>query len=338
MRTKIIATIGPASFAPEVLKPMIEAGIDIARINFSHATYDFYREARKRILAISKKLKKEVKIQQDLRGSSIRVGTLSPDGQLLLEEEEVVFSTQKGCSLPYICIDDPYIHLDVRPGDPIYLTDGLIELEVVRTSGQLIYAKVLRGGRLYSNKSVNAPHTKLTTSGLTKKDIRDAKFAIGEGVDYVAQSCVQSAKDVLRLRKIVGAGVKITAKIEFAIALQSIDEIIRVSDAIMVARGGLGTEVSAEELPFIQKNILRHTAWLGKPCIVATQMLSSMIHNPRPTRAEVSDIANAVWDGADALMVSDETAIGKYPVDVIKTLVKVAARAEHYHFHRPNLL
>lgn len=338
MRTQIIATIGPRSESKEKLEEFIIAGMNIARMNFSHCTYDEYTQRVSHIQSISKKHGKRVAILQDLQGPRIRVGEISPTGKILRDGETVLFSTKETSDESYIYIDDPYIHLDIKPNDPIFLANGEIELLAEEISGNIIRAKVIRGGILYSRKAVNVPNTTLTTSGLTKKDKEDVKFALDFGVDYIALSFVQLAKDVLDLKKMVGDKVKIIAKIESAVALKNIDEIIQASDGIMVARGDLGVEIPMGRIPFIQKNLIKHAIWRGKPAIVATQMLSSMINHQYPTRAEVSDIANAVWDGADAVMLSDETAAGKYPLESLKTIISVVREAEKSYFERSNLL
>lgn len=338
MRTKIIATIGPKSESKEMIRAFVENGMDIARMNFSHCTYDEYRARKALIKEAAMHTGRTVRIQQDLKGPRLRVGTMPEDGRELKDDEDVVFSTDKAALKEgEIYIDDPHIHADIAAGDPIYLVNGEIELVATGSSGKRIMAKVLRGGLLLSNKAVNVPNTKLTTSGLTDKDIEDVKFALGEGVDYIALSFVQSVDDIHRLRGIIGTHpAKIIAKIEMALALKNIDEIIKASDGIMVARGDLGTEISLEKVPFVQKNLIRQATWHGKASITATQMLSSMVNHAHPTRAEVSDIANAVWDGTDAVMLSDESAAGKYPLEALQTLVKVAKEAEESHFKRPN--
>lgn len=338
MRTKIIATIGPRSESKPVLRELIAAGMDIARMNFSHCTYPEYRKRVATIRDLSKRMRKRVAILQDLKGPRIRVGELPKSGRELKDGERVIFTTAAQGPKGSIHIDDPYLHLDMKRGEPIFLTNGIMELTVERVVGEVITAKVVRGGTLFSRKAVNVPATNLTTSGLTEKDIEDVRFALGVGVDYVALSFVQSAKDVEKLRAIVGKKAKLIAKIERGIALKNIDQIIQASDGIMVARGDLGTEVPVEQVPFIQKNLIRHAAWHDRSSIAATQMLSSMIDHPHPTRAEVSDIANAVWDGADAVMLSDETAAGEYPVEALRVMVKVVAQAEQTHFHRVNPL
>jgi len=337
MRTKIIATIGPSSEQPEVLEKMVEAGFDIARMNFSHCTEEEYR-SRKRLLAkFGKKYGKKIAVMQDLQGPRIRVGELPVEGLEIKEGETVVFSTKRESGKGAIFIDNPKLHLELKKGEPIYLANGDMELVTKAIKGDRIHAAVVRGGVLYSRKAVNVPHTKLSISGLTRKDTRDLAFALKEGVDYVAVSFVQTADDIARAKKLVGGRAKVVAKIETALALKNVDAIIQASDAIMVARGDLGIEVPVEKLPFIQKNLIRHAIWHGKPTITATQILTSMVAHPHPTRAEVSDLANAVFDRTDAIMLSDETASGQYPVRALRTAAKVAAQAEAY-MNRENYL
>lgn len=338
MKTKIIATIGPSSDSYEIIEKLVEQGLNIARFNFSHCTFDEFRDRSAKVKKAAAKLKKEVFILQDLQGPRIRVGEIPGGSRKLKDGDSVIFSTKLKNDPEIIFIDEPYLHADIKADELIYLANGDMELVVKKVQGNKIHTEVIRGGILYSRKGVNLPHTKLTTSGLTAKDVKDVKFGLQEGVDYVAISFVQTAEDVLKLKKIVKDKAKVVAKIETAMALKNIDSIIQVSDAIMVARGDLGIEVAEEKLPFIQKNIIRQAAWHGKASITATQMLLSMKESPRPTRAEVSDIANAVLDGTDGVMLSDETASGKYPVQALETLVKVARQAERYYFNKPNLL
>ncbi len=328
MNTKIIATIGPASENKETIENLIKEGVEIFRMNFSHCTYEEYKTRRKIILEAAKKFKKKVKILQDLQGPRIRVGELPKSGKELKDGELVIFTTSQDKSKNFIFIDNPHLHTDISIGDPIYLANGEMELETIKTENTEIHAKVIRGGILYSRKGVNLPKTKLTISGLTDKDIEDVKFSIKEGVDYIGISFVQSKKDVEKLRSIVNKKVKIVSKIETALAVKNADEIIQESDAIMIARGDLGIEIPMEEIPYIQKNLIRHATWHGVPSIVATQMMMSMINHPHPTRAEISDIANAVLDGASVLMLSDETAQGKYPKETIQIMVKTIKHTE----------
>jgi pyruvate kinase len=335
--TKIIATIGPKSESYEMLEKLAEAGMHIARMNFSHCTYDEFTTRKKHLQKIAKKTGKKVEILQDLKGPRIRVGDLPEEGIELQEGEVAVFSTKQEKDSDVIFIDAPHLHLDIKKGHPLYLASGEMELVVRKISGSKIFADVVRGGILYSRKGVNVPDTKLRNSGITAKDIRDIKFGVQQGVEYVAVSFVQSADDIRKTRKYTGSKTKIIAKMETALSLKHMDEIIRESDGIMIARGDLGIEVPVERLPFIQKNLIRHAIWYNTPTITATQMLTSMINHPHPTRAEVSDIANAVFDGTDAVMLSDETAAGQYPVQALKTVAKVVRQAEEY-MRKPNRL
>ena len=334
MRTKIIATIGPVSDSPDMIRRFVEAGMDIARVNFSHCTEKNFLLYQTRIAA-ARRAKRPIPIMQDLQGPRIRVGELPPEGVKLVEGTLVSFSTKRG-DPGAVFVDSPRLHSDVRRGETIYLANGDMELAIIRIAGTRITARVTRGGTLYSRKGVNLPNTKLSNSGLTPKDVRDVRFALKHGVRMFAISFVQTAGDVAALRRIVGPRATIIAKIETALGVKNIDEIIRASDAIMIARGDLGIEIAAEKIPFIQKNLIRHAGWYGKGTITATQMLTSMIDHARPTRAEVSDIANAVWDGTDAVMLSDETASGNHPFEALRTMVRVVAQAESSRFEHPN--
>ena len=346
MRTKIIATIGPVSDSAEMIQRFVDEGMDIARVNFSHCTEENFIKYKKRLAAAGRKAGRKIPIMQDLQGPRIRVGILPAEGHRLIEGETVTFSTKKSDTevgigkgdSRMIFVDSPKLHTDMRVGELIYLANGDMELVVTRIVGNRITARVARGGTLYSRKGVNLPNTKLSNSGLTTKDIRDVAFGLTHGVKVFAISFVQMASDVEALRKIVGPKATIVAKIETALGVKHIDDIIHVSDAIMIARGDLGIEIAAEKIPFIQKNLIRHAGWYGKGSITATQMLTSMIDHQRPTRAEVSDIANAVWDGTDAVMLSDETASGAYPLESLKTMVRVVAQAESSQFERQNPL
>lgn len=341
MRTHIIATLGPKSDTQEIITGLVHAGMNIARLNFSHCTYDQFKSLKEKVFIAAKATGKKVKIMQDLRGPRIRVGTLPAEGVTLSEGETVTFTTNgasKEIATGSINIDDPYLHLSIKVGDPLYLANGELELIVKKISGHEIKAEVIRGGILFSRKAVNVPNTELSVTGPTEKDIADVKFAINEGVDFIAVSFVQTAKDIERLRPIVGDKAKIIAKIETALALRHIDSIIQTADGIMIARGDLGIEIPIEEVPYMQKNLIRQAIWHGKASITATEMLRSMITNERPTRAEVSDVANAVWDGTDAVMLSDETASGNHPVLALKTMAKIVAKAENYHYDRKSLL
>ena len=337
MRTKIIATIGPVSESKEMIYKFVAGGMDIARINFSHCDYGQFLVRKKNIVNAAKKAKRKIFIMQDLQGPRIRVGELPIEGKKLETGMRAVFSTQKG-DTDAIYIESSNLHRDVGVNEPIYLANGDIEVIVKRILGNRIFTEVARGGILYSRKAVNLPHTKLSNSGITSKDVRDVKFALKHGVDFIAISFVQSAEDVNKLKKIVGNKAKIIAKIETKLALKNIDSIINAADAIMVARGDLGIEIPIEQVPFVQKNIIRQANWHGKGVITATQMLMSMINHASPTRADVSDIANAIWDGTDAVMLSDETASGQYPLEALKMMIRVVSQAEKSHFDRLNPL
>lgn len=333
--TKIIATIGPKSEAPDKLLALLEAGVDIIRINFSHASYEQYKRIKKLINDFNKTSERKIKILLDLQGPRIRVGIM-PEGGLILEEgERYDFTYSK---LPYkkggvIPIDNSDLCRDIKKNQPLYLCNGEIELTVKEIKGKIIKAEVIHGGLLSSRKGINVPYTIMKKGGLTPKDIKDLKFGLKAGVDYVGLSFVQTAGDVLKLRRLIGKKnkqVKIVSKIERAIALKNIDRIIIVSDIIMIARGDLGIETPIEDLPIVQKNLIRHAHWHQTPAIIATQVMTSMIKNQSPTRAEISDIANAVLDGGDMVMLSDETAVGDYGLAAVKMLKKVIERTERY--------
>ena len=337
MRTKIIATIGPASDSEEVIYKMILAGMDVARMNFSHASEAWYLTARKRVLSAAKKAKRKVLIMQDLQGPRIRVGVLPPEGKELVTGSITVFSTMKDDPRSTF-IDYPKLHQEIRVGHALYLANGDLEATVTGIKGNRITTRMVHGGTLHSRKGVNVPNTRLSNAGLTAKDIRDLKMAMAHGgTDLVAISFVQTAADVLKLRKIVGDKVKIVAKIETALAVENMDDIIKVSDSVMVARGDLSIELPFEKIPLIQKELIRRARWYGKGSITATQMLLSMVHQPRPTRSEVGDVANAVCDGTDAIMLSEESANGKYPVEAVATMRLIANEAEKSTHLQPNL-
>ncbi len=335
MSTKIIATIGPKTESKQQLRSMIKEGVSFIRVNFSHATYDQYRRVIRHIKDLNKELKTSVRIIQDLQGPRIRVGNLLKDSYLLKKGDEINFkyfknNTEKDKIIP---IDSPSLYKYLKIKDLLFLANGEMELEVLRVESKIIYTKVLKGGLLTAQRGVNLPKTDFKASGLTVKDILDVKFAVKEGVDYIALSFVQRASDIEKLRKLINnPNISIIAKIERRLALDNIDKIIQAADAIMVARGDLGIEVPMEELPIIQKHLVRHAHWHDKPAIIATQVMTSMISNNHPTRAEISDIANAVLDGADMIMLSDETAIGKYPVLAINYLNKTIKRTNQYLF------
>ncbi|MBI4079442.1 MAG: pyruvate kinase [Candidatus Levybacteria bacterium] len=329
-KTKIICTIGPACESEDMLDQLISVGMDIARFNFSHASYDGFVKTHDLIKMLGQKYKKNIEILVDLQGPRIRVGQMPKEGQELKEGTTVVFTSDKE-NKSAIYIDDPYISQNIQIGHPIYLSNGEIELMVIRKKNEEIEAKVIRGGILYSRKAVNVPETVLTTTGLTQKDVKDIWFVLPFGIDYIGQSFIKNAHDIFKLRQLLGnAKAKIIAKIETKQSVHNIDWIVQVADLIMIARGDLGIELPLEDLPLIQKDIINRANIEGKPAIVATQMLSSMVNHHRPTRAEISDVANAVLDGAWGVMLSEETAFGKYPVEAVCYLHKTISKIEEF--------
>lgn len=334
MPTKIIATIGPKSENENKLISLLKAGVDIVRVNFSHASQEQYRRVRKIILKYNKDAKNKVSMLLDLQGPRIRVGTMPKEGIILSEGEVYNFVYSKK---PYqlggvIPIDNQDLSQDIKKGQPLFLCNGEIALTVKSIVGKIITAEVVYGGVLTSNKAINVPETTMRKGGLTPKDIKDVKFGLRAGVEYVGLSFVQTAADIRKLKKLLGkkSGIKVISKIERGIALKNIDKIIIASDLIMIARGDLGIETPVEDLPIVQKNLIRHAHWHQTAAIIATQVMTSMIKNPNPTRAEVSDIANAVLDGADIIMLSDETAVGDYSLEAVKMLKKVIDRTGSY--------
>lgn len=333
MKTKIICTIGPSTQSSAMIHQLIEGGMNIARLNFSHGTYEFHKDAIRKIRDISKELGKNVEILCDLQGPKIRVGEIANEPRKLIDGEKVTLVTpdSKDIGADDIVILDPYLHSDVEPNDIILMDDGNIELKVKEINGFKIVCDILVGGNLYSHKGVNLPLTKTTTSSITEKDEKDLEFIKTQKPDWVAISFVQRVADIEKVRNLAdGMHVKIMSKIERALAMDNLDEIIDNSDGVMVARGDLGVEMPIEKLPFAQKNIIRKCNQKNKFVVTATQMLASMTQAPYPTRAEATDIANAVLDGTNALMLSNETAVGKYPIAAFNTMIKIAKEAEGY--------
>lgn len=338
MKTKIIASIGPKSRNYKTIHSFINNGAEIFRFNFSHATEEEFLEGLKLVRQAAKDLNKKVKVMQDLQGPRIRLGVIPKDGMEIKEGKiyEFAFRKKTNPEKSIIDIDNPYLHIDIKEGDPLFITGGEIKLEVVKVKGQSIFAKAIIGGIIFSHKGINIPKTNLSKGGLTAKDARDARFALKHNIDYIALSFVQGAEDIRKLRKIIGGKkTKIIAKIERAIALDNIDSIIKESDGIMVARGDLGIEIPMEDVPIIQKHLIRQAHWHKKPAIVATQMMTSMINHPNPTRAEVNDVASAVFDRADAVMLSDESAMGEYPERAVSFMDRIINKIESY-IHKPN--
>lgn len=331
MRTKLVCTLGPASRDPEVIRGLLQAGMDVARINFSHGDPEAHARTVATVRQIAREEGRTVAILGDLQGPKLRVGELPPEGIALKPGEEVVLSPAPFAPgrLP---VPHPEILADLKEGQRILLDDGQLELRVARPGRKQVRCQVVVGGRLTSHKGLNLPGASLRISALTEKDRRDARFAVEQGLDFLALSFVRAAQDILELRELLrewGApDLPIVAKIEKAEAIEAFEEILEVADAVMVARGDLGVETSPEEVPFHQKRIIRLCNRVGKPVITATQMLQTMIEHPTPTRAEASDVANAVLDGTDAVMLSGETAVGAYPVEAARTMARICASAE----------
>lgn len=324
---KTICTLGPASFSEEVIEKLVLCGMDVVRLNFSHATYEQFLTIQKIIKKLNEQYGRNVKIMMDLQGPRMRVGKMPEEGKVLEDGQIVTFTTDIH-NTDALFIDDPYLHEDIEVGHPIYLANGDMELTVTEKKGTEITANVVKGGTLFSRKGVNVPDTNLTTSGLTEKDLTDIAFGVEHDVDQIALSFVQDRRDLDRARGMLqGKDIKLISKVERKKAIANIDEIIDASDIVMVARGDLGIELPMEEIPLAQKMIIKKCNEAKKEVIVATQMLLSMTNHHRPTRAEVSDVANAVFDGADYVMLSDETAFGKYPVESLAALVTISQRA-----------
>ncbi len=343
-KTKIVCTIGPASESEEVLEKLIRAGMNVARLNFSHGSHEEHAARIERIRAVSKKVGKIVGILLDTKGPEIRTHKMENDaidlevGQMIDISMKEVLGNKERFSITYEKLIE-----DVKEGSIILLDDGLIELVVknVDKANGLISTYVQNAGTLKNNKGVNVPGVSVQLPGITEKDAKDILFGIEQEVDFIAASFVRRAKDVLEIRELLeknnGSHIQIIPKIENQEGVDNIDEIIQVSDGLMVARGDLGVEIPAEEVPLVQKKLIQKLNDAGKPVITATQMLDSMQRNPRPTRAEASDVANAIFDGTDAIMLSGETAAGMYPVEAVKTMDKIARRTENAVDYRANV-
>jgi pyruvate kinase len=331
-RTKIIATIGPASSSAVVIAKLIRAGMDAARLNFSHGDWNDHTMRIRLIRQEAEKAGKQIAIIQDLQGPKLRVGAMQNDAVPLRRGASVTVTTRKltGTS-SLISLSYSRLTKDLKAGDRILLDDGRLELGVERKSAAGLLCKVVRGGVLRSHKGVNLPGAKLSLPSLSTKDKADLRFGIARGVDYIALSFVRTARDITATRQFLkahGADIPIIAKIEKPEAVHNLDEIIGAADGIMVARGDLGVEMSPEQVPLLQKKIITACNRAEKPVITATQMLESMIENPQPTRAEASDVANAILDGTDCVMLSGETAMGKYPVQSVEVMARFAVQAE----------
>jgi pyruvate kinase len=332
-KTKIICTIGPATESVDKIVQLIEKGMDVARLNFSHNSHSIYKSIIENIRIASKRANKEVAILQDLQGAKVRIGKVVNDAVTLKDGSEFIITTE---DLPVgndkiVSTNHKGITSEAKNGATILLDDGYIILKIKKVTEKEIITTVKKGGILKSNKGIVIPKSISTLPSITEKDIEDLKFGIENGIDLVAISFVRSEKEVIELKaimKVLGKTLPIISKIERAEALDNIDKIIAESDGIMVARGDLGLELDAEKVPIVQREIIRKCRYYGKPVIIATQMLESMINNPRPTRAEASDVAYAVLDGADALMLSAETSIGSYPIEAVDYMNRIILEAE----------
>jgi pyruvate kinase len=331
-RTKIVCTIGPACESLETIEKLIESGMNVARLNFSHGTHEEHLKKIRTIREASERLGKPVAILQDLAGPKIRVGKVREGGVELKGGQEFVLTVreilgdERGVSVNY-----PSLPKEVRPGDTILLADGQIDLQVLGIEGPDIRCRVVIGGILTSHKGMNFPTGTIRASAFTEQDREDLLFGIKNGVDLVGLSYVREAEELRTVKEAIsgaGADIPVIAKIERREALERIDEILSAADGIMVARGDLGVETPLERIPNVQKMLIRKANALGKPVITATQMLRSMVENTRPTRAEVTDVVNAIYDGTDAVMLSEETATGQFPVEALQMMAKIARAAE----------
>jgi pyruvate kinase len=342
-RTKIVATIGPASSSPAVLERLIRAGVDVVRLNFSHGDHPQHLAVMQAARDIAARLCRPVGLLQDLSGPKIRTGRvkdgrpleLRDDARITITTDESVEGTPELISTSYAALPS-----DVAPGNTILLDDGNLELRVEAAADARVECRVVHGGLLTAHKGMNLPGVKLSTPALTEKDRSDLAFGVAHGVDFVALSFVRQAADVEQCKALVaslGASVPVIAKIEKREAVDDLPQILEVADGVMVARGDLGVELSTEEVPTLQKRIIQMANGAGKVVITATQMLESMVENPRPTRAEASDVANAILDGTDAVMLSAETASGRYPVEAVETMSRIGRYTEeHYGLRGPS--
>ncbi|MCM2356610.1 MAG: pyruvate kinase [Geobacteraceae bacterium] len=337
-KTKIIATLGPASSSPQLIERLILAGADLFRLNFSHGSNDAKREAIGTVRRLSETMGRQIGILADLQGPKIRTGRMQ-NGALPLVKGDLLDITTDDILGRRGLISTIYRALpgDVRPGSRILMDDGLIELKVQSVAGNTVHCVVVEGGILKDLKGINLPGVDVSAPSLTDKDRGDLEFCLEMGVDFIALSFVRRGEDVEELKRIIfehGRNTPVVAKIEKPEALRNFKAILKAADAVMVARGDLGVEIAAEKVPLIQKKIIRACNGAGKPVITATQMLESMINHPRPTRAETSDVANAILDGTDAVMLSGETASGQFPVEAVRTMVKVALDVERSELQR----
>ncbi|MGM0651824.1 MAG: pyruvate kinase [Bacillota bacterium] len=331
-RTKIVCTVGPSIETEERIKESITAGMDVARLNLSHSTSEDHIRRLELIRAVSSDMEKNVGFIFDTRGPEVRTGDLQEDHVMLEEGREIILTTEDVIgSAERVGVTYDNLHEDLRPGCRVLIDDGLITLEVIELEGRDIRCRILHGGELRSYKGLNTPGTRINLPAVDDDDRRDIITALEYEVDFLAASFARSVEDILEIRALVedqNGSIMILAKIESLEGVENFEEILEVSDGIMVARGDLGVEIPPEDVPMLQKEFIKKCNLAGKPVITATQMLDSMIRNPRPTRAEASDVANAIFDGTDAVMLSGETAVGRFPVEAIETMSRIAVRTE----------
>lgn len=340
-RTKIVCTLGPSSETKEVISQLVEHGMDVARLNFSHGSYENHAMLIQNVRGVGQEMNRPVAIMQDLQGPKIRIGRMPEEGVVIADEETVVLDTSlsmlEGTRIP---VDFSELHEHVKKEERVFINDGRIELVIEKVEGTQIFCTVIHGGVISSHKGINVPDSTITVRALTEKDKEDLRFGVEHDIDLVALSFVQTPEDVLDVRYLIKEyekelkkedterPIRIIAKIERPQAVERIEEILDVADGIMIARGDLGIEVPAAQVPLTQKRLIDLSLNYAKPVIVATQMLDSMHDSPRPTRAEVSDVANAVIDHTDAVMLSNETATGKFPVETVKVMSEIIQEAE----------
>ena len=332
-KTKIVCTLGPASDKEEILRELVKNGLNVCRFNFSHGSHEEHKERMDLVKKVRKDLNQQVAILLDTKGPEIRTGNFEDPEVLLEEGQEFTITMNEVMGNKNICtVSYKGLVNDVVCGDTILIDDGLVGLRVQEINGDDILCIVENSGIVKNHKGVNVPGVKINLPALTEKDIKDIEFGISQGIDYIAASFVRKSSDVLAIREVLeknnATHIQIISKIENQEGIDNIDSILEVSDGIMVARGDLGVEIPTQEIPIAQKMMIKKCNELGKPVITATQMLDSMMRNPRPTRAEVTDVANAIYDGTDAIMLSGETAAGKYPIEAVKTMATIAKRTE----------
>lgn len=336
--SKIVATVGPSTSSPEILRELFRQGVDVFRLNFSHGSHEDHQNFYDMIRQIEEEFDRPIGIIADLQGPKLRVGDLAEDSVELVEGQKFTLDRNEGLGdSTRIYLPHPELFQALKPGTDLLIYDGKLRLKVLEVSAKEIQTEVTLGGKLTSHKGVNVPEIELPFSALTDKDRKDLAFALELGADWFALSFVQRPEDVIEARELIGDRAKIIVKVEKPSAAERLLEIMDHADAVMLARGDLGVEIPIEDVPPLQKHVIRTCRDLGKPIIVATQMLDSMVSAPSPTRAEASDVANAVYEGADAVMLSEETAAGKYPLEAVQMMNQIIERVESDDLYRPTL-